>query len=107
LLHAVKDSGHPVVWACDPMHGNTYTNTTGRKTRHFESIVAEVEGFVRAHHAEGTWPGGIHIELTGENVIECNGDEAPPLHGAQPTVDPRLNLEQALELAMLIGRKAK
>ena len=75
LLKAVRDSGHPVVWACDPMHGNTVTAPNGRKTRRFEDIVNEIAGFVRAHNAEGTWPGGIHIELTGENVTECLGGE--------------------------------
>ncbi len=73
LLRAVVDAGHPVVWACDPMHGNTYTAPNGRKTRHFESIMREIEGFVSAHRAENTWPGGIHVELTGENVTECLG----------------------------------
>ena len=66
LLRAVADAGHPVVWACDPMHGNTFTAPSGRKTRHFDDIVREISGFVRAHRAEGTWPGGIHVELTGE-----------------------------------------
>ena len=73
LLRAVRDSGHPVVWACDPMHANTFTSVSGRKTRAFDDITAEIEGFVRAHHAEGTWPGGIHVELTGDNVTECMG----------------------------------
>ena len=73
LLRAVRDAGHPVVWACDPMHGNTITSSSGRKTRTFEAICTEIAGFVRAHHAEGTWPGGIHVELTGENVTECTG----------------------------------
>lgn len=104
LLRAVKDSGHPVVWACDPMHGNTYTTAGGRKTRDFESIVGEIQGFVQAHHAEGTWPGGIHIELTGENVTECIGgaDELidTDLDSRYETVcDPRLNGRQSLELA--------
>jgi 3-deoxy-7-phosphoheptulonate synthase len=104
LLHAVKDSGHPVVWACDPMHGNTYTSATGRKTRHVESVIGEIEGFVRAHHAEGTWPGGIHIELTGENVTECVGGaddvQDADLDTRYETVcDPRLNGRQSLELA--------
>ncbi|MEO6652649.1 MAG: 3-deoxy-7-phosphoheptulonate synthase class II [Ilumatobacteraceae bacterium] len=104
LLRAVSDSGHPVVWACDPMHGNTYTSESGRKTRDFESIIREIEGFVRAHRAEGTWPGGIHVELTGENVTECVGgaDEVGDgdLDTRYETVcDPRLNGRQSLELA--------
>ncbi|MFZ9581214.1 MAG: class II 3-deoxy-7-phosphoheptulonate synthase, partial [Ilumatobacteraceae bacterium] len=68
LLRAVRDSGHPVVWACDPMHGNTFTSAGGRKTRHFDDIIREIAGFVNAHRLEGTWPGGIHVELTGDNV---------------------------------------
>ncbi len=104
LLRAVSDSGHPVVWACDPMHGNTYTSAGGRKTRDFESIVREIEGFVAAHRAEGTWPGGIHVELTGEDVTECIGGaddlaDADLDHRYETVCDPRLNGRQALELA--------
>ena len=104
LLRAVRDSGHPVVWACDPMHGNTYTAATGRKTRDFESIIGEIEGFVRAHRAEGTWPGGIHVELTGEEVTECIGGadqliDADLDHRYETVCDPRLNGRQSLELA--------
>lgn len=104
LLRAVADAGHPVVWACDPMHGNTYSAPNGLKTRHFDDIIAEIVGFVRAHRAEGTWPGGIHVELTGENVTECLGgadalrDE--DLDRRYETIcDPRLNGRQGLELA--------
>jgi len=104
LLRAVKDSGHPVVWACDPMHGNTYTSANGRKTRDFESIIGEIEGFVRAHRAEGTWPGGIHVELTGEDVTECIGGadkliDADLANRYETVCDPRLNGRQSLELA--------
>ncbi len=104
LLRAVTDSGHPVVWACDPMHGNTYTSPSGRKTRHFDAIIAEIEGFVRAHRAEGTWPGGIHVELTGENVTECLGGadalvDSDLDHRYETVCDPRLNGRQGLELA--------
>jgi 3-deoxy-7-phosphoheptulonate synthase len=104
LLRAVKDSGHPVVWACDPMHGNTVTSESGRKTRHFDSVIAEIEGFVRAHRAEGTWPGGIHVELTGEDVTECLGGgdaltDADLDHRYETICDPRLNARQGLELA--------
>ncbi len=73
LLEAVRDAGHPVVWASDPMHGNTFTATSGYKTRHFDAILGEVEGFFAAHREVGTWPGGIHVELTGEDVTECLG----------------------------------
>ena len=108
LLRAVKDAGHPVVWACDPMHGNTITSTGGRKTRDFVSIVAEIDGFVRAHHAEGTWPGGIHVELTGDNVTECLGGADKILDSQldeayQTVCDPRLNGRQSLDLAFHVA----
>jgi 3-deoxy-7-phosphoheptulonate synthase len=104
LLSAVRDAGHPVVWACDPMHGNTYTSPGGRKTRSFDAIMAEIEGFVAAHRAEGTWPGGIHVELTGEDVTECigGGDDISDsdLDDRYETMcDPRLNGRQALDVA--------
>ncbi len=104
LLRAVADSGHPVVWACDPMHGNTYTSANGHKTRDLESIIGEIEGFVRAHRAEGTWPGGIHVELTGEDVTECIGGadkliDADLANRYETVCDPRLNGRQSLELA--------
>ncbi len=104
LLRAVADTGHPVVWACDPMHGNTFTAPSGRKTRHFDDIVREIGGFVTAHRAEGTWPGGIHVELTGEDVTEClgGGDELvdSDLANRYETVcDPRLNARQGVDLA--------
>jgi 3-deoxy-7-phosphoheptulonate synthase len=108
LLRAVADSGHPVVWACDPMHGNTYTATNGRKTRHFEDIVREISGFVAAHRIERTWPGGIHVELTGEDVTECVGgaDEIRDVDlddRYQTVCDPRLNGRQSLDLAFRIA----
>ncbi len=108
LLRAVRDAGHPVVWACDPMHGNTYTSATGRKTRDFDEITQEIEGFVRAHHAEGTWPGGIHIELTGDNVTECVGGADKILDSQlddryQTVCDPRLNARQSLDLAFHVA----
>ena len=108
LLRAVKEADHPVVWACDPMHGNTITAPNGRKTRHFEDIVNEIAGFVRAHKAEGTWPGGIHVELTGENVTECTGgtDDITNdnLNDRYETMcDPRLNGRQGLDLAFRVA----
>jgi 3-deoxy-7-phosphoheptulonate synthase len=108
LLRAVRDAGHPVVWACDPMHGNTYSAPNGRKTRHLEDIVKEITGFVKAHRAEGTWPGGIHIELTGENVTECLGGSAglgnDDLDTRYETVcDPRLNGRQSIDLAFRVA----
>ena len=104
LLAAVRDAGHPVVWACDPMHGNTYTSPGGRKTRSFDAILGEVEGFVQAHRSEGTWPGGIHIELTGDDVTECvgGGDDISDTdldHRYETMCDPRLNARQSLDLA--------
>jgi len=104
LLEAVRNSGHPVVWACDPMHGNTFTSDSGHKTRHFDSIVAELAGFFAAHRQVGTWPGGIHLELTGDNVTEClgGGDQVAndDLSKRYETMcDPRLNARQSLDLA--------
>jgi 3-deoxy-7-phosphoheptulonate synthase len=108
LLRAVTDAGHPVVWACDPMHGNTYTATNGLKTRHFDDVIAEVGGFVRAHRAEGTWPGGIHVELTGENVTECLGggdalSDTDLDHRYETMCDPRLNARQSVDLAFRVA----
>jgi len=108
LLRAVRDAGHPVVWACDPMHGNTYSAPNGRKTRHLEDIVKEITGFVKAHRAENTWPGGIHIELTGENVTECLGGSEglgnEDLDTRYETVcDPRLNGRQSIDLAFRVA----
>ena len=108
VLRAVHDSGHPVVWACDPMHGNTFTSSTGHKTRDFADICAEIDGFVRAHHAEGTWPGGVHIELTGDNVTECIGGADKSLDSQlvdryQTVCDPRLNARQSLDLAFHVA----
>src|SRR3546814_20878288 len=73
LLAAVRDSGHPVVWACDPMHGNTFTSASGRKTRHLDAVMSEIAGFFAAHRDEGTWPGGVHVEITGDDGTECLG----------------------------------
>jgi 3-deoxy-7-phosphoheptulonate synthase len=108
LLRAVTDAGHPVVWACDPMHGNTFNAPNGRKTRHFDDIVGEIAGFVRAHRAEGMWPGGIHVELTGENVTECLGgadavSDTDLDHRYETMCDPRLNARQSLDLAFRVA----
>ena len=108
LLRAVRDSGHPVVWACDPMHGNTVTAPNGRKTPDFEDIVTEIAGFVRAHNAEGTWPGGIHVELTGDDVTECTGGghsvSNEDLDERYQTIcDPRLNGRQSIDLAFRVA----
>ncbi len=108
LLRAVHQAGHPVVWACDPMHANTFTTPSGVKTRHLDAIVAEIAGFVRAHRAEGTWPGGIHVELTGENVTECLGGAEELSHSDldhryETVCDPRLNARQSLDLAFRVA----
>ncbi len=108
LVRAVKREGHPVIWSCDPMHGNVIKAASGYKTRPFERILAEVRGFFAVHRAEGTFAGGIHAEMTGQNVTECTGgaiaitDEA--LADRYHThCDPRLNAAQSLELAFLLA----
>jgi 3-deoxy-7-phosphoheptulonate synthase len=108
LLAAVRDAGHPVVWACDPMHGNTFTSDTGRKTRHFDDVLAELGGFFAAHRAEGTWPGGVHVELTGDDVTECLGGGDMLGHSDlddryETMCDPRLNGRQSLDLAFQVA----
>ena len=108
LLEAVRDSGHPVAWACDPMHGNTFTAPSGRKTRHFDAVLSEIAGFFAAHRAAGTWPGGVHIELTGDDVTECLGGAEEILDADLGTryetmCDPRLNARQSLDLAFRVA----
>lgn len=108
LLEAVLASRHPVVWACDPMHANTVLTRGGRKTRHFDAIVAELEGFFASHREAGTWPGGVHLEFTGEHVTECLGGmelvgEDDLDHRYESLCDPRLNARQSLELAFTIA----
>ncbi len=108
LLAAVRDAGHPVVWTCDPMHGNTFATGDGRKTRRFDDIVAELAGFFAAHTEAGTWPGGVHVELTGEDVTECLGGAEEVLDtdlGAryETACDPRLNARQSLDLAFRVA----
>jgi 3-deoxy-7-phosphoheptulonate synthase len=108
LVRAVKLSGHPVVWICDPMHGNTYTHATGRKTRHFDDVMTELRGFFAVCDATGTWPGGIHVELTGDDVTECLGGSDAVLDGHleqryETRCDPRLNARQSLDLAFEVA----
>jgi 3-deoxy-7-phosphoheptulonate synthase len=108
LLEAVKASGQPVVWSCDPCHGNTFTSNSGLKTRHFDDVLTEVVGFFDAHHKVGTWPGGLHIELTGDNVTECIGGSDDLADDAltqnyQTICDPRLNGRQSLDLAFSVS----
>jgi 3-deoxy-7-phosphoheptulonate synthase len=108
LLRAVREADHPVVWACDPMHGNTFTTDGGHKTRRFDDILAELTGFFAAHRQVGTWPGGVHVELTGDNVTECLGGtddiSAADLGSRYETMcDPRLNGRQSLDLAFQVA----
>jgi 3-deoxy-7-phosphoheptulonate synthase len=108
IIEKVRGTGHKVIWQCDPMHGNTIESTTGYKTRHFDRIVDEVQGFFEVHRALGSHPGGIHVELTGEDVTECLGGAQDisdtDLHGRYETAcDPRLNTQQSLELAFLVA----
>lgn len=112
LLRAVKASGRTVVWAIDPMHGNTLTANTGFKTRPFDRILSEVKSFVDICKAEGIHPGGVHLEMTGQNVTECLGGARALTEGElgdryHTHCDPRLNGEQALELAFLVAEKLK
>jgi 3-deoxy-7-phosphoheptulonate synthase len=108
ILRAVTDAGHPVVWVCDPMHGNTFTSNSGRKTREFEDVLREIAGFFAAHRAEETNPGGVHIELTGDDVTECLGGAEKILDAQlddryESMCDPRLNARQSLDLAFRVS----
>lgn len=109
LIDSVRDSGQQVLWVCDPMHGNTETTLQGVKTRRFENILSEVDAAFRIHDESGSLLGGVHFELTGDDVTECTGgarglSDGDLARAYRTTVDPRLNYEQALELAMLIAR---
>jgi 3-deoxy-7-phosphoheptulonate synthase len=108
LIAAVRDAGHRVLWLCDPMHGNTQSAAGGLKTRRFDDILGEVELAFKVHAAHGSRLGGVHLELTGENVTECLGgardlSEQDLQRAYRSTVDPRLNYEQALELSLKIA----
>ena len=108
LIRAVQREGHPVVWSCDPMHGNVIKASTGYKTRPFERILAEVRGFFAVHRAEGSFAGGIHAEMTGQNVTECTGGaidvtEQSLADRYHTHCDPRLNASQSLEMAFLLA----
>jgi 3-deoxy-7-phosphoheptulonate synthase len=110
LIEAVRREGRRVLWVCDPMHGNTESTSNGYKTRRFDNIRDELERSFDIHAALGSRLGGVHLELTGENVTECLGGareliEADLERAYTTTVDPRLNYEQSLEIAMLIVRK--
>ena len=108
LIRAVRNAGHPVVWACDPMHGNTFQSESGRKTRRLDDVLAEIRGFFQVHRSEGTWPGGVHVEVTGDDVTECLGGAEEILDQHLDTryttmCDPRLNARQSLDLAFRVA----
>jgi 3-deoxy-7-phosphoheptulonate synthase len=108
LIEKVTAAGVQVAWVCDPMHGNTFETSTGYKTRNFDDVIEEVQGFFDVHRALGTWPGGLHVELTGDDVTECVGGGEEVLevnlgHRYESVCDPRLNRVQSLELAYLVA----
>ncbi len=112
LLKKIKSEGRNVVWSCDPMHGNTIKASNGYKTRPLDSILSEVKQFIDIHKAEGTYAGGVHFEMTGQNVTECLGGTQEILEEDltdryHTHCDPRLNANQALDLAFLISEKLK
>jgi 3-deoxy-7-phosphoheptulonate synthase len=112
LIRAVQREGAKVVWLCDAMHGNTITTVDKLKTRNFDQILSEVRSFFDIHAAEGTWAGGVHVEMTGQNVTECTGGahrltEANLTERYETFCDPRLNAEQSLELAFLVAEELK
>jgi 3-deoxy-7-phosphoheptulonate synthase len=108
LVDAVRESGVPVLWVCDPMHANTFVTPSGRKTRRFDDVLNEIEDFFAVHRASGTWPGGVHLEVTGEDVTECLGGaedvREDQLDNRYETLcDPRLNARQSLDLAFRVA----
>ncbi len=112
LIRAVKREGRKVLWSCDPMHGNTIKSASGYKTRPFERIVGEIKSFFAVHRAEGSYAGGVHLEMTGKDVTECTGGaraiSEADLHDRYHTYcDPRLNAEQAIEVAFLVAELLK
>ncbi len=108
VIEAVEATGRKVAWVCDPMHGNTFETATGYKTRAFSQVAEEVNGFFDVHEELGTWPGGVHVEMTGDDVTECVGgvdelNEADLANRYETACDPRLNRNQSLEMAFLIA----
>ncbi|HEV3187044.1 MAG TPA: 3-deoxy-7-phosphoheptulonate synthase class II [Acidimicrobiales bacterium] len=108
LVEGLRDDGRTELWACDPMHGNTFVASGGQKTRRFDDVLSETSQFFLLHQALGTWPGGLHIELTGDDVTECLGggsrlDEADLSHNYTSICDPRLNATQALDMAFHVA----
>jgi 3-deoxy-7-phosphoheptulonate synthase len=110
IVEKVTSTGHQVVWQCDPMHGNTEETADGVKTRHLDRIIDEVDGFFDVHAELGTHPGGLHVELTGDDVTECIGGTAELtaadlVRRYETACDPRLNIEQSLELAFRVAER--
>jgi 3-deoxy-7-phosphoheptulonate synthase len=110
IIEAVEDSGRKVAWVCDPMHGNTFETSLGYKTRAFDQVADELNGYFDVHQELGTWPGGVHIELTGDDVTECVGGvgeilEADLSNRYETACDPRLNRNQSLELAFMVAER--
>jgi len=108
LIRAVRESEVPVLWACDPMHANTFVTPSGHKTRRFDDVMGEIEGFFEAHREAGSWPGGVHLEITGEDVTECLGGSEEVFedqldHRYETLCDPRLNARQSLDLAFRVA----
>ena len=112
MITAAREVGSPVLWVCDPMHGNTVKASNGYKTRQFDDILRELRQFFAVHQAEGSYPGGIHLEMTGDHVTECTGGAYQISDSDLSTryltrCDPRLNADQVLELAYLITDSLK
>ncbi|MBR2221870.1 MAG: 3-deoxy-7-phosphoheptulonate synthase, partial [Campylobacter sp.] len=112
ILKDVKSEGLNILWSIDPMHGNTVKASNGYKTREFDNVMKEVKSFFDIHHACGTIPGGVHLEMTGQDVTECTGGAFNVTQEAlasryETQCDPRLNADQALELAFLIADEVK
>ncbi len=112
IISAVEATGRKVAWVCDPMHGNTFEAVNGYKTRSFTDVAEEVNGFFDVHERMGTWPGGLHVELTGDDVTECVGGvnnlgEEDLSNRYETVCDPRLNREQSLELAFTVARRLR
>ena len=112
LIKRISDEGRVVVWSCDPMHGNTVKSSDGTKTRPFENILSEVKNNIKIHNSQGSWFGGIHLEMTGQNVTECTGgiddiSESDLKDRYHTHCDPRLNANQAIQLAFLIADELK
>jgi 3-deoxy-7-phosphoheptulonate synthase len=108
LLRAIREANAPIVWVCDPMHGNLVRTPSGTKTRHFDAIMEELQVFFAVHREAGSWPGGVHLEFTGEDVTECLGGSEAVLEGQldhryETLCDPRLNGRQSLDLAFRVA----